>query len=250
MAFPTTRWTLLAEATLNGDSTGRQALAALCERYRRPVVVYLRSRNLDEQEAEDMAQEFFLKLLKSRIWRRAEQARGRFRTFLLTVLNHLMRHQERADGCQKRGGGRALESLDELREDGFEPEEAGTPAAQMFDREWALTLVADAMAIIEAEHVERGRMAEFDVLRGYLTGDGEVLSYEAAAERTGLSLAALKAAVHRLRQRFREILRTAVARTVGAPHEVNEELRYLALLLTRNDGLEQPAAKKGKEDAR
>jgi len=246
MAFPTTRWTLLAAATLNGDAAGRAALAALCGRYRRPVVVYLMSRGLDESAAEDAAQDFFLKLLESRAWRRADQARGRFRNFLLSVLNHQMQHRARDGGRLKRGGGQTPESLDELQEEGFEPEGTGTSEALVFDREWALTLVMDAVAVIEAEHVERGKSAEFELLRGYLPGRGETLPYEAAAARTGLSQPALKAAVHRLRLRFREVLRTAVARTVSAPHEVDEELRHLAFLLMRHDGAVQPAGENGK----
>lgn len=246
MAFPTTRWTLLAVATLNGDAAGRQSLAALCECYRRPVVVYLMSRGMDEDEAEDAAQEFFLKLLESRAWRRADQARGRFRTFLLSVLNHLMQHRVRDGNRLKRGGGQMPESLEELREEGFEPEGAGAPEALAFEREWALTLVTDAVAMIEAEHAQRGKSAEFEVLRGYLPGTGEMLPYEEAAARTGLSLTALKAAVHRLRMRFREVLRKAVARTVDAPHEVDEELRYLATLLMQHDLPAQPAGENGK----
>lgn len=246
MAFPTTRWTLLAAATMNGDAAGREALAALCGRYRRPVVVYLRSRGLDEGEAEDAAQDFFLKLLESRTWRRADQARGRFRTFLLSVLNHLMQHRVRDGNRQKRGGGQMPESLEELREEGFEPESGAAPAALVFDREWALTLVTDAVAVVEAEHLQRGKSAEFEVLRGYLPGSGEMLPYEEAAVRTGLSVTALKAAVHRLRTRFREVLRTAVTRTVDAPHEVDEELRHLATLLMRPDAQAQPAGENGK----
>ena len=201
---------------------------------------------MDESEAEDAAQDFFLKLLESRTWRRADQARGRFRTFLLSVLNHLMQHRARDGNRQKRGGGQMPESLEELREEGFEPESGVTPEALVFDREWALTLVTDAVAVVEAEHLQRGKSAEFEVLRGYLPGRGEMLPYDEAAARTGLSLTALKAAVHRLRTRFREVLRTAVARTVDAPHEVDEELRHLATLLMQHDLPAQPAGENGK----
>jgi len=247
MAFPTTRWTLLASATINGDAAGREALAELCGRYRPPVVAYLMSRGLDKNGAEDAAQDFFLKLLESRTWRRAEQARGHFRTFLLSVLNHQMQHRARGGGRLKRGSGQVPESLDELQEEGFEPEDTGTPEALVFDREWALTLVGDAVAVVEAEFVQRGQLQEFQILRGYLPGKATMLSYDDATARLGLSLSALKAAVHRLRQRFREVLRSAVARTVSAPHEVDEELRYLGALLTRGDVPAQPEAVLRKE---
>ncbi|MBL9133066.1 MAG: sigma-70 family RNA polymerase sigma factor [Verrucomicrobiaceae bacterium] len=248
MAFPTTRWTLLAEATLHGDAAGREALARMCEDYRRPVMVYLLSRKLDAHEAEDAAQDFFLKLVESRVWRRADQAKGKFRTFLLSVLNHHMMQRVRNEHRLKRGGSQTTSSLDELQEAGFELLVVSSQEAAMFDREWALTLVADAVAQLESEFVRRGQKHEFQILNAFLPGASATLSYDAAATELETSLPALKASVHRLRQRFREILRSAVARTVGAPHEVDEELRYLGTLLTHPQHAAQPEALLRKEE--
>lgn len=232
MAFPTTRWTLLADATLHGDPAGREALARLCDKYRRPVQVYLAARGLTVHAAEDAAQDFFLKLLGSRLWKRADRQRGKFRTFLLAVLNNLLIHAYRKQNQSKRGGGLEIDSLDMLEDGGLEIDGAVTDAG-VFDREWAHTLVADTVTAVEREHAGRGQSAEFAVLRRYLPGPESPPTYEDAATALGLSLAALKAAVHRLRQRFREVLRSSVARTVNAPHEVDEELRYLGTLLMK-----------------
>jgi RNA polymerase sigma-70 factor (ECF subfamily) len=234
MAFPTTRWTLLAEATLHGDAAGRAALGQLCEQYRRPVVVYLEGRGLRREEAQDAAQDFLLKLVESGAWKRADQARGRFRTFLLAILNHTMMQAARNAHREKRGGGMPLESLDALAEQGCELADGAVPDAALFDREWAFTLVAETVAAVETEFAGRGQQREFALLRCFLPGPGAPPSYDDAARELGLSDSALKAAVHRLRQRFREVLRAAVARTVSAPHEVDEELRYLGTLLMKD----------------
>lgn len=241
MAFPTTRWTLLAEATLHGDAAGREALARLCEKYRRLVVVYLATHGLAAGEAEDLAQDFFLKLLGSRLWKRADRQRGRFRTFLLTVLHNLLLHAHRNQRRQKRGGGLEIDSLDALLDGDQEINDDAIADAQTFDREWAHTLVADTVTALDLEYAGRGQSAEFALLRRFLPGPEQPPTYEDAAAALKLSLTALKAAVHRLRQRFRELLRTAVARTVSAPHEVDEELRYLGTLLMQG-GASVPAA--------
>lgn len=243
MSFPTTRWTSIAEATLHGDMAGRAALAKICEKYRQPVRRFLEARGLNNSEAEDLTQDFFLKLVESRAWKKADQAKGRFRTFLLSILNNVLMHEWRRQRTQKRGGHVLSDSLDALIDDGLDFAQGDGESAEVFDREWALTLVADAILMVEAAFVQRGQQKEFALLRRFLPGPQQMPSYEDAAVELGLSLTALKAAVHRLRQRFREVLRAAVARTVSAPHEVDEELRYLGTLLIGT----QHQAQNGKE---
>lgn len=233
MAFPTTRWTLLADATLHGDAAGQAALAQLCEKYHRPVVAWLKMRGLEDDAAQDVAQDFFLKLTGSRLWRRADRARGKFRTFLLAVLHNLMQHAWRKENQLKRGGGLEIDSLDALAESGLEIDDAAADAS-VFDREWAHTIVADAVTEAEREYAGRGLGGEFVLLRRFLPGAEPPPTYEEAAATLGLSVTALRAAVHRLRQRFRELLRAAVGRTVSGPHEVDEELRYLGQLLMKD----------------
>jgi len=231
MAFPTTRWTLLAHATLHGDEAGREALARMCEGYRRPVEMFLASRGHASHEIEDLTQEFFLRWLKSRAWKRADRVRGKFRTFMLGALNHLLAHDAAKKRAMKRGGGEAVLSLDD---DFFEdelPKEIATSGGEHFDRGWAVALVNHALAALRAEFLARDKKREFEVLRQFLPGCDAPPSLEEAAAALGTNVNAFKAALHRLRERFRELLRTEVARTVSAPHEVEEELQYLRSML-------------------
>ncbi len=248
MPFPPTNWTQLAGATLNGDAEGRRALDAMCAAYRAPVVAFLAARGLRNDELEDVVQDFFLKLLASRLWKRAQRERGKFRTFLLSILNNLMKQGVRDDHRQKRGGGVLPDSFDALLDDGHEFVDDSGAGAGEFDREWALTLVADAVVTVEREFAGRGQQREFELLRRFLPGAALTPSYDEAAVEMGLSMTALRAAVHRLRQRFREVLRSAVARTVSAPHEVDEELRYLGTLLIGGQVRPQQGGKNGKDE--
>jgi RNA polymerase sigma-70 factor (ECF subfamily) len=228
--FPTTQWSRLAEATLNGDLAGREALARLCEDYRPPVIAFLRTRGWNGHDAEDLAQEFFLKLLESKAWRRADRSRGRFRTFLLGALVHVIQHRREREAAAKRGSGSAPVSLDALAEEGCEPVAAAGDEFR-FDRAWAQQVVAHAVAAIEAEFADRGAAGEFAVLRRYLPGAAAAPSYEESAMALGISLPNFKTAVHRLRQAFREKLRSSVARTVSTVGEIEEELRHLRRVL-------------------
>lgn len=248
MSFPTTRWTLLAEATLAGDSHGQKALDDLCKTYRVPIEAFLRSQGLPKDEIEDVVQDFFLGWLRSRSWKRADRVLGRFRTFLLGGVMHTLAHYRSRKSAQKRGGGMEPHSLDLMAESGIEPACPSAAETSVFDREWAEALVAGALAELAKERATRGKAGEFEVLRHFLPGATETLSFEAAAERLGIKLDATKVAIHRLRDRFRVLIRSAVASTVSAPHEVEEELQYLrSLLLGGPKGGTQPHAE-GKTD--
>lgn len=230
LVFPTTNWGRLAQATRSGDSTGREALSVLCQEYRPPVVAYLRRRGWEESEAQDLAQEFFLRLLESRAWQRADPARGRFRTFLLGALAHVVLHEMERKGAAKRGEA-FLTSLDAMADEGFEPP-GFPPDAVAFDREWALSVVDQAFSALKRRFEEDGASAEFAVLQNFLPGAAGLLSYEVAAERLGSSLPKLKTNVHRLRQDFRFFLRAAVAQTVATPMDVDDELLHLRQVLS------------------
>lgn len=231
MAFPTTRWTLLANATLHGDEAGREALARMCEGYRRPVEMFLASRGYQPPEAEDLAQEFFLRWLKSRAWKRADRLKGKFRTFMLGALTHFLAHDAGKKAALKRGGGLVVLSLDDDIFDQEFPAQMAAGGGESFDRAWAVALVNRALAAVQAEFVAREKGREFEVLRQFLPGSDAPPTLEDAAAALGTNVNAFKAALHRLRERFRELLRTEVAKTVSAPHEVEEELLYLRSLL-------------------
>lgn len=177
-------------------------------------------------------QEFYLHLLESQAWKRADQARGRFRTFLLGVLMHVVSHADEKVGAAKRGGGIEHDSLDLLAEKGFEQTEIPQEIERRFDSEWAFSLIKNALHALAAEFAAEARGDEFAALRGFLPGAEAPPTYEELSARLGQPVATLKTKVHRMRGRFRELLRTAVARTVSAAHEVDEELAYLRRLLS------------------
>jgi DNA-directed RNA polymerase specialized sigma24 family protein len=224
---------MLAEATLSGDTRGRSALEQLCRDYHRPVFVVLRARGHPEVEAEDLTQDFFLRLFESRAWKRADRNKGRFRSFLLGMLTHLLQREWTASQRQKRGGGARTESLDAMEANGevlAVTNDDGSMEA-MFDREWALRLIQSAFVKVEAEFDEAGRAGEFAVLRRFLPGVEVPLRYDDAALLLGKSEGLVKSMIHRLRGDYRRTLRGLVARTVSAAHEVDEELAYLHQVL-------------------
>lgn len=232
MKFPTTRWTQLAHATLHGDSAGQLALGEMCEHYRGAIVAFLTARGLRGAELDDAVQEFFLQWLRSRAWKRADRLRGRFRSFLLGALQHMLQKRLDYQGRQKRGGGTETASLDHMLDDGWEAPDLSDPAVSAYDRRWAVAVVENALARMEAEYGERKRAEEFALLRRFLPGSAAPPTLEEAGRVLQLSASAVKAAVFRLRQQFRQALRSCVAQTVSAAEEVEEEMQYLRELLT------------------
>ena len=220
MTFPATNWTVLAEATLSGGESEQEALGRLCECYWDPISVVIRARGVAVDRVEDLTQDFFMVLMKGGFFRRAEQAKGKFRTFLLNALRNFLADDARKTATAKRGGD--LEQV-ELREETVAWEEEGS----RFDWAWASALfesaVAETGSMVKKVRGERG----WEALRKFLTGDGEGLDYEELAEVLGVRVGAAKTEVSRMRSRFRDHLRAAVMRTVGSPHEVEEELVFL-----------------------
>jgi len=228
MYFPTTQWSLLAKASLNGESAARQALEELCRRYWMPVQQFIRSRGYTAAEAQDLTQEFILHLLEHSTLKRADRLRGRFRSFLLGALLRFLADENDRRRAQKRGSGAAHLNIDE--------EAAGLaaiapPDAVWFDREWALVTLENALKTVQSEFESSGESRRFDVLRHFLPGSLRAPSYEEAAAQLGLSLAGLKSELHRLRQRFRGLVRQEVANTVSAPHEIDAEMNHLQEVL-------------------
>lgn len=232
MTFPTTNWTLLAHATLSGDTAGMRALGALLNDYRQPVVSFLVQRGSLTQDAEDLTHQLFADMMSSRAWRQADRSRGRFRSFLLGILAHVISREQRRETAQKRGGQELKLSLEELADRGVEMSDPAPQDAAFFDRQWALNLVNGALTTVQDRYAADGRSRQWEVLLRYLPGAGETPTYEASAAELGLSLSALKTAVHRVRNEFREALRRAVSCTVGAAHEVEDELAYLHRVLS------------------
>lgn len=212
-AFVATRWSQVARAAGDG-AEARAALAWLCEAYWEPLLRFAERRGLPHHDAQDAVQSFFARLIERGVAGEADPAKGRFRTFLLAVFSCQLAHARERAQARKRGGGRADVPLDVIGDAG--PAMAG--ADPDFDRDWARAVLARALARLEAETAgDARRAAVLAALKPFLAGDGEAAAYAAAGAPLGMSEGAVKVAVHRLRQRFREALRAEVAETVAEP---------------------------------
>jgi RNA polymerase sigma-70 factor (ECF subfamily) len=231
--FPTTQWTLIIAAGNRGSREARSALVSLCERYWYPLYAYVRRQGQAAADAEDLVQAFFARLLERKYLRVADRSRGRFRTFLLTALQHFIINEWQKQNRQKRGGSVTIVSLDtELAESRFASEPAVEQAPDtLYDRGWASVLMQRAMEALRAECEQSGKLRMFERLKVFLWGDKNALPYSVMAGELGMNEGALKVAMHRLKQRYGELLRGEIAQTVATPVEVEEELRYLASVI-------------------
>jgi DNA-directed RNA polymerase specialized sigma24 family protein len=224
--FPNTQWTELARATLSGEAPGRAAMEALCRSYWEPVRQYVLQRGWSPHEAPDLTQSFFLYLMEKGVLHQAERDKGRFRSFLQGVLNNFLLTERQRRLTQKRGGGMERE---ELHDDSAATEAA---AGQEFDRQWATTVVQAALQRVAAECTAKRGEGFYDVIAVFIGGKGELIPQEEAAGRLDMNVGRFRTEIFTWRQKFRESLRGEVRRTVSAPHEVDDEVRYLWQLLT------------------
>jgi RNA polymerase sigma factor (sigma-70 family) len=231
--FVTTHWSVVLSAG-HGDSTGAgQALASLCETYWYPLYAYLRRRAFSPEDAQDLTQEFFARLLAHNWIGDADRAQGRFRTFLLTALSRFLANEWDRARAQKRGGGAAMLSLESaVAEDRYLSDSTQSMAPdRLYDRQWALTLLDRALTRLKAEQEQAGKAAEFAVFSPLLTAERGQIPYGTVAARLGMSETAARQGVHRLRKRFREVFREEIAQTVATPEELEEEIRHLLAAL-------------------
>jgi DNA-directed RNA polymerase specialized sigma24 family protein len=229
VSFPNTNWTVLAQATLHGDCEGRRALEELCKTYWQPVYVAICASGVCREEAKDQAQSFFAYLLENSTLRRAERARGKFRTFLLTLLWRFLRDDREKRFAKKRGGGAPIYRFEELTDESM-PSEA-ISLTESLDREWALALIERVMEVIRTEVVAARNEEAWKLLRQFLPGSLHTPVMAEAAPALGLSEGGLRWEVHRLRQRCREVLRFELITTVSSPEQINEEIAYLVRVL-------------------
>jgi RNA polymerase sigma-70 factor (ECF subfamily) len=235
-SFNTTHWSVVLAAN-NGSDEARQALAALCHTYWRPVFAFIQRRGHSVQDAQDLTQDFFLHVLDGSLLQRADPARGRFRSLLLKSLQHFLIDAHTKRTARKRGGDFAFVSWDDWAAEApsqmMIPAEAieNWPAERLFDVRWATTVVEQAMRSLREECESRDRRALFDLVSPFLAAERDELSYHDLAERLGTAPATTRSIVHRMRGRYREHLRAAVAQTVENPDEVDEEIRSLCSIL-------------------
>jgi RNA polymerase sigma factor (sigma-70 family) len=228
--FATTHWSLvLAAGALRPSGQAREALTTLCEIYWYPLYAFLRARGHSPADAEDLTQAFFALLLEKQVIRQADPARGRFRSFLLKSLQNFAANVHASNRAGKRGGGVAPLSLEFEQAEGrfrLEPSNGETPE-RTFDRRWALTLLDRVMSRLETDAVRKSKFEHFEALKPFLTGEAPQLSYSQTASSLGISEGAVKVAVHRLRRKFRDIVREEISHTVSSPAEIEDELRHL-----------------------
>lgn len=234
-SFATTHWSVVLAAGGGEDTAAREALAALCRSYWYPLYAYARRRGHPPEEAEDLIQSFFVQFLEHNWVARADQQRGRFRTFLLTALDRFLANEWDKARAIKRGGHlrRVALGMDDA-ESRFsrEPTDTHTPE-QQFERQWALTVLDRALAGLRDEYAGRGQAATFDALKPTLLGSREAQPYASLAETLGITEGSVKVAVSRLRDRYRQRLLEEIAHTVASPDEVESELRHLFRVLSR-----------------
>ncbi|MBX3746094.1 MAG: sigma-70 family RNA polymerase sigma factor [Verrucomicrobiae bacterium] len=211
------------------DSTrAREALANLCQTYWRPLYAYIRRRGYSPHDAEDLTQAFFARLLGRHDVAAVSPERGRFRSYLLGATNHFLADEWDKARARKRGGGKVI-SLDSAAAEAAyaqTPVDAVTPET-LYDRRWAITVLEEAHQRLRREQEREGKVGQFDRLRFALAGERSALPYAELARELDMTEGAVKVAVHRLRRRYRAVLRELVAETVATPDEVEDELRHL-----------------------
>ena len=226
--FLTTHWSVVLNAGAADTKTAKAALESLCAVYWYPLYAFVRHLGHSPHDAEDLIQSFFAQCIEKNYLHAADQEKGRFRSFLLVALKRFLANEWDRARTRKRGGDRQIISLDAEERYAAEPAEFLSPD-KLFERRWALTLLENVLAKLKAEQTAAGRLDVFTELQPVLTSRGT--PYAELAKRLGLTESAVKVAVHRLRQRYRELLEQEIASTVSSPAEIAEERRYLLRVL-------------------
>lgn len=227
--FQTTLWNLVLEAGEGGSPDANAALEKLCRLYWHPIYVYIRRHGHGPHDAQDLTQEFFARLLRRKSLGSVSPHKGRFRSFLLASLKNFLADARDAASARKRGGDYVILSLDceAPREEAQIESTPGESPDAAYDRRWVLTLLEEALATLRKEHALANKAGQFDRLKGFLSNRAEEGDYEAAARELEMTSGAVAVAVHRLRQRYRDLVRAEIARTVNSAQEMDEELRHL-----------------------
>jgi RNA polymerase sigma factor (sigma-70 family) len=234
--FATTHWSLVSAARLDEESQSRarKALEELCRAYWYPLYAFVRSRGSSAVDAQDLTQAFFARIIETGGLASADRERGRFRSYLLGAMKHFLANEWHRVQTQKRGG-----RVQFIEWDALDPEARYAGATrqsddpeQIFDREWALESIAGALSALRDEMTTAGKSEQFEALKGSLTGEDDA-PREAIAAQLGMSEGAVKVAVHRLRQRYRKLLRAGIAGTVSDEANLDDEMRYLLAVLRR-----------------
>ncbi|HRZ58003.1 MAG TPA: sigma-70 family RNA polymerase sigma factor [Candidatus Paceibacterota bacterium] len=232
--FATTHWSVVLAAGDSVSPPAAEALENLCRTYWQPLYVYVRRRGYGLEEAQDLTQSFFALFLQKKSFSLANPARGRFRTFLLKSLQHFLTDDWKRDHRLKRGGGQVEIPWDiHTADDHYASELAETMTPERaYEERWAMTLLEQVLCLLRADYAKAGKTQLFEALQDFLWGTDGPASYAQIADGLGMTEGAIRVAVHRLREHYRERLRAEVAHTVSNPNEVDDELRYLIQVIS------------------
>ncbi|MDB6123703.1 MAG: hypothetical protein JWQ71_2696 [Pedosphaera sp.] len=227
--FVTTHWSAVVRAGQVDAASAHVALDELCQTYWYPLYAFIRRQGRAPQDAEDLTQAFFARLLEKNFVAAADPEKGKFRTFLLAALKRFMANEWDRDHAQKRGGFQTVIAIDQaVVESRFNADLTHDLQPDvLFERQWAMMLLERVMSLLQEEYVATGRATLFEHLRSCLAKQEATQSYALIAVELKLTEAAVKTAVHRLRTRYREILRSEIGKTVASPDEIETELRHL-----------------------
>jgi DNA-directed RNA polymerase specialized sigma24 family protein len=232
--FQTTSWSLVRAAAGNPTADSHEALAALCQKYWHPVYAFVCRHGYGREESKDLTQGFFALLIEKNYLLDTDRERGRFRSFLLTAVKHFLANEWDREHALKRGGGQVPVSIDLVVAEKWHPisaVEEATPES-LFERRWALSLLENVMAKLRAEFADAGKADEFELLSAFLIKDSESTRYQSLAQELKITEGALRMSVHRMRRRYRRLLRAEIAETVSEPGEIEDELRFLLSTLS------------------
>ena len=231
--FVTTHWSLVLAAGGESSPAADEALAALCAAYWYPLYAYVCRRGFSPADAQDLTQAFFVRLLEKKSLAVADPARGRFRSFLLASLKHFLANEWDRAMAKKRGGAMDRLSIDFEEAEKLHAVEAASPLSpeDLFEQKWALALIARAMSRLQGEFTRARRTALFELMKDHLLASRPGTPLAAVAASAGMSEGAVKVAVHRMRNRFRALLRDEIAATVESPEEIDAEVRHLMTAL-------------------
>jgi RNA polymerase sigma-70 factor (ECF subfamily) len=234
--FVTTHWSLVGAVNDSAVSQtrAREALGELCRAYWYPLYAFVRRQGYAAPDAQDLTQAFFARLIETHGLALADRARGRFRSYLLGAMKHFLTNEWHRVRTQKRGGRVQFIAFDALDPEGryAGTSEASEDPEHLFDREWALQTIATALQALRNEMTQAGKSAQFGALKGSLTGE-DISAQRDIAARLGMSEGAVKVAIHRLRQRYRTLLRDTIAQTVSNEADLDDEMRHLVAVLRR-----------------
>jgi RNA polymerase sigma-70 factor (ECF subfamily) len=232
-SFATTHWSVVLQAGQGDSPAAEAALERLCQVYWPPLYAYVRRLGRSETDAQDLTQQFFAHFLERNYFRVADRQRGKFRSFLLTCLKHFLAHEKQKAQAAKRGGTITFIAWDDLtKEEIFDLAESPEKSPeQIYERQWAVRVMDQALSKLRDEFAATGKNRDFEHFREYLTHDPPDGAYPKVAELIGMNANAVAVAVHRFRQRYRDLVRKEIAHTVADPADIEDELRHLLGLL-------------------